>query len=102
MLSEHLRMYHPYTGSVLTPTLSQRPLQKPWALQYVVKPVPGLETLGLNAQLQKQGTVRSELVQKKSVNTMKIGSRSLVLRHFIKTDWRRESKVNGREKGSAQ
>lgn len=53
MLNEHLWMYYPHTGSVLTPTLSQRPLQKPWALEYVEKPVPGLETLGLNAQLQK-------------------------------------------------
>lgn len=53
MLNKSLRMYYPYTGSVLTPTLSQQSLKKSWVLEYVEEPVPGLETLGLNSQLQK-------------------------------------------------
>lgn len=37
---------------------------------------------------KEQGRVRCELVHEKGVNTLKIGSVSLVLRNLIKNDWR--------------
>lgn len=63
----------------------------------------GLETLVSEFLTVRNKAVRSEMVPEKGVNTMKIGSRSLLLRNLVKKGWRRGSGLKEvREKGSIE
>lgn len=63
----------------------------------------GLETLESEFLTVRNKAVRSEMVPEKGVNTMKIGSRSLLLRNLVKKGWRRGSGLKEvREKGSIE
>lgn len=63
----------------------------------------GLENLESEFLTVRNKAVRSEMVPEKGVNTMKIGSRSLLLRNLVKKGWRRGSGLKEvREKGSIE